>query len=67
MYGCMILKKLIGWRESVKKIMVKKRVKLMGKAVRLYAKENRVKILNKIRNRKKVRFKKIINLKSISH
>lgn len=44
MYGCMILKKLIGWRESVKKIMVKKRVKLMGKAVRLYAKENRVKI-----------------------
>lgn len=39
----------------------------MGKAVRLYAKENRVKILNKIRNRKKVRFKKIINLKSISH
>ena len=67
MYGCMILKKLIGWRESVKKIMVKKRVKLMGKAVRLYAKENRVKILNKIRNRKKVRFKKIINLKNINH
>lgn len=67
MYGCMILKKLIGWRESVKKIMVKKRVKLMGKAVRLYAKENRVKILNKIRNRKKVKFKKIINLKNTNH
>jgi hypothetical protein len=63
----MILKKLIGWRESVKKIMVKKRVKLMGKAVRLYAKENRVKILNKIRNRKKVKFKKIINLKNTNH